>query len=360
MISLPGVPPVQGVNEVSQVQLHREKSKKVPKINSRLQSEEDLILELQRKQEFKVMNQAKLKEESDILRNIRKREMIDKINKGTGVEKREKEEKKKITQQFGIAQGLLNTRNIFLAPIASIDESENDLLIPPPESDHPNQRRIVRRVVNCKLHLPPEMIVQAETRFSESPFVQECLEWHNYFRRKHLAPDLTLDAPVGCFDHCNLFLLTHCLFSNSQLCATAQHWANLLAHKNEFYYQNPPDLGENLFAWCPPIAQSSVNLLVKKKKPDVSGEDAALYWYKSHANYDYEKEPGVLHAHAGNYDDFSKGFFKDIFKNHISPLQSDGLAQLNQIWLWKSQVKIGQSDCSGLLRTQGKHSRDFS
>ena len=39
--------------------------------------------------------QAKLKEESDILHNIRKREMIDKINKGTGVEKREKEEKKK-------------------------------------------------------------------------------------------------------------------------------------------------------------------------------------------------------------------------------------------------------------------------
>merc|ERR1712098_268270 len=33
MISLPGVPPVQGVNEVSQVQIHRQRSKKVPKIN---------------------------------------------------------------------------------------------------------------------------------------------------------------------------------------------------------------------------------------------------------------------------------------------------------------------------------------
>ena len=73
----------------------------------------------------------------------------------------------------------------------------------------------------------------------------------------------------------------------------------MLAHEDKFYYQNPPDLGENLFAWLPPIAQSSVNLQAKKKKPDVSGEDAALYWYKSHANYDYNKEPGVLHAYAG-------------------------------------------------------------
>ena len=47
--------------------------------------------------------------------------------------------------------------------------------------------------------MPPEMVVQAETRFSESPFVQECLEWHNNYRRKHSAPDLTLDPPVSTF-----------------------------------------------------------------------------------------------------------------------------------------------------------------
>jgi hypothetical protein len=64
--------------------------------------------------------QVKLKEESDILHNIRKREMIDKINKGTGVEKREKEEKKKIHDQFGIASGILNTRNLLLAPITNV------------------------------------------------------------------------------------------------------------------------------------------------------------------------------------------------------------------------------------------------
>ena len=46
--------------------------------------------------------------------------MIDKINKGTGVEKREKEEKKKIQDQFGIASGILNTRNLLLAPITNV------------------------------------------------------------------------------------------------------------------------------------------------------------------------------------------------------------------------------------------------
>ena len=96
-----------------------------------------------------------------------------------------------------------------------------------------------------------------------------------------------------------LYSITFKYIMHFQLCATAQHWANLLAHKNEFFYQNPPDLGENLFAWNPPIAQLSVNLSIMKKKPDVSGEDAAIYWYKSHSHYDYEKEPNVLHAHAG-------------------------------------------------------------
>ena len=79
--------------------------------------------------------QAKLKEESDILHNIRKREMIDKINKGTGVEKREKEEKKKIQDQFGIASGILNTRNLLLAPITNvINQSDKVCLLNKPKS----------------------------------------------------------------------------------------------------------------------------------------------------------------------------------------------------------------------------------
>ena len=156
-----------------------------------------------------------------------------------------------------------------------MEETDTDALIPPPKSDHPNDRRIVRLLVNAKIQVLPELVVQAETRFAESPFVLECLQWHNHYRAQHLAQELVLDAP---------------------LCATAQHWANLLAHKDEFYYQNPDDLGENLFAWMPPVAQQPMNLTGGKKKPDVSGQDAAMYWYKSHANYDYDKPPAILHA----------------------------------------------------------------
>ena len=113
-----------------------------------------------------------------------KKNMIDKIHKGNDcIEKREKTEKKKLNEQFGIASGLLKTRNLLMAPVANINGNEQDLLIPPPKSDHPDQRRIVRRLAGAQLHMPPEMVVQAETRFAESPFVQECLEWTNVFRR---------------------------------------------------------------------------------------------------------------------------------------------------------------------------------
>ena len=55
---------------------------------------------------------------------------------------------------------------------------------------------IVRRFMSAKLYQSPEMIIQAETRFAESPFVIECLEWHNSFRKRHLAPELSLDPLV--------------------------------------------------------------------------------------------------------------------------------------------------------------------
>ena len=64
-------------------------------------------------------------------------------------------------------------------------------------SDHPLQRRIVRRVAAAKIHLSPELTVQAETRFSESLFVNECLEWHNHYRKRHLAPPLAFDPIVS-------------------------------------------------------------------------------------------------------------------------------------------------------------------
>ena len=63
---------------------------------------------------------------------------------------------------------------------------------------------IVRRFMSAKLYQSPEMIIQAETRFAESPFVIECLEWHNSFRKRHLAPELSLD-PLVTYSYIYLF-----------------------------------------------------------------------------------------------------------------------------------------------------------
>ena len=55
----------------------------------------------------------------------------------------------------------------------------------------------------------------------ESVFVQECLAWHNTYRERHNVPPLVTDK---------------------KLCLMAQSWANILAHTNEFYHQNPPEV----------------------------------------------------------------------------------------------------------------------
>ena len=106
----------------------------------------------------------------------------------------------------------------------------------------------------------------------------------------------------------------------------------MLAHKDEFYYQNPADLGENLFAWPMPsqgqilgARYSGVSTPQDKNSPDarrkssifvggyaasnsrrgtdstpaVSGKNVADYWYKTRQYYDYTKNPNVLHAYAG-------------------------------------------------------------
>ena len=145
----------------------------------------------------------------------------------------------------------------------------------------------------------------------------------------------------------------------------------MLAHKEEFFYQNPANLGENLFVWIPPIGHSLLPQ-GKKKKPDVSGEDASVYWYKTHIHYDYSKEPNVQHAHAGNilatfprsFPLFLSFFFLqnirgkpfEMFDTYFSSkiffsrsIHSNDLAFNSTFWLWKSKISMWQSNCCGLL-----------
>ena len=106
----------------------------------------------------------------------------------------------------------------------------------------------------------------------------------------------------------------------------------MLAHKDEYYHQNPMHIGENLFAWpmpagnivqkfCPTQEESSPDISrkssvfgstspggnaatnrrkIKDRTPAVSGKDVAVYWYKTRQYYDYTKDPSVLHAQAGS------------------------------------------------------------
>ena len=119
----------------------------------------------------------------------------------------------------------------------------------------------------------------------------------------------------------------------------------MLAHSEEFYYQNPESLGESLFIWVPAVAPSMNASAVqgKKKKPDVSGQDTATYWYKSHFNYDYSKDPDILHAHAGNNDNNSivtilqdeRHGYDHIHFSIFRFIHSNDLAINSKIWLWQ-------------------------
>ncbi|KAJ9582036.1 hypothetical protein L9F63_003619, partial [Diploptera punctata] len=112
---------------------------------------------------------------------------------------------------------------------------------------------------------------ELETEWQHSEFIAECLNWHNVYRQRHGAPPFTL-----------------C----SELCSLAQSWANHLAHINTFYYRNDRDVGQNLF--CRPT--NSI-------QNDVTGQEVVSYWYSAVRQYNYSKEPDVLHANvnAGHF-----------------------------------------------------------
>ncbi|XP_063241599.1 protein lon-1-like [Bacillus rossius redtenbacheri] len=112
---------------------------------------------------------------------------------------------------------------------------------------------------------------RAPTDWERSEFVNDCLYWHNVYRLRHRAPSLALCA---------------------QLCSQAQTWANHLAHANTFYYRNDRDIGQNLF--CRPV---------NDEQNDVTGQEVSSYWYSANKQYNFSKEPDVLHANvnAGHF-----------------------------------------------------------
>ncbi|KAL0130795.1 hypothetical protein PUN28_002419 [Cardiocondyla obscurior] len=110
-----------------------------------------------------------------------------------------------------------------------------------------------------------------QTDWRDSEFITECLCWHNVYRQRHNAPPLTMSP---------------------QLCEYAQSWANHLAHTNTFYYRNDRNVGHNLY--CRPGGGVP---------GDVTGQEVASYWYSAVKQYDFLKEPDILHANvnAGHF-----------------------------------------------------------
>lgn len=184
-----------------------------------------------------------MREETDVLANIRKREMVSEIQgrKGSQRWKGQQEKEKRSGGGDSCKEGSPRVRL---------------------------QRMVRASLRGSKKALPA---------WGESPFVRECLDWHNLLRARHGAAELKL-CPA--------------------LCAEAQTWANVLAHLNQFYHQNPPEFGENLLLWPLPILPPSS---LAKKAPDVDGKYVATYWYRNHLDYPYHKPPPVLHSYASPF-----------------------------------------------------------
>ncbi|XP_052132911.1 Golgi-associated plant pathogenesis-related protein 1-like, partial [Frankliniella occidentalis] len=113
---------------------------------------------------------------------------------------------------------------------------------------------------------------EADTDWHESEFISECLCWHNVYRQRHGVRDLLMSA---------------------ELCDMAQNWANHLAHANAFMYKpGETQVGQNLYCRLPNTAVT-----------EVTGQEVSAYWYSAFKQYNYGKEPDVLHANvnAGHF-----------------------------------------------------------
>ncbi|XP_063984400.1 uncharacterized protein LOC135166244 [Diachasmimorpha longicaudata] len=134
-----------------------------------------------------------------------------------------------------------------------------------------NRPNLLKKILSHKTMSISHDITDLQTDWRDSEFITECLCWHNVYRQRHNAPTLTMSP---------------------QLCEYAQTWANHLAHTNTFYYRNDREIGQNLY--CRPGGAVP---------GEVNGQEVASYWYSAVKQYDFFKEPDVLHTNvnAGHF-----------------------------------------------------------
>ncbi|XP_044757136.1 probable pathogenesis-related protein CaO19.6200 [Coccinella septempunctata] len=172
------------------------------------------------------------------------------------------------------AEALQNLRRKFRA-VKILEANRPEPPVPPfsnnnlSPTDVDNRPNLLQKILHNR---PMSMVLDISdlrTAWQDSDFISECLCWHNVYRQRHNSPTLTMSA---------------------QLCHLAQTWANHLAHTNRFYYRNDKDIGQNLFCKLSNGVDST----------DISGQEVANYWYRAVKQYDYGKEPDVLHTNVNS------------------------------------------------------------
>ncbi|RWS31439.1 Golgi-associated plant pathogenesis-related protein 1-like protein [Leptotrombidium deliense] len=112
---------------------------------------------------------------------------------------------------------------------------------------------------------PPDIVRDDD---EEEEFVEDCLEWHNYYRRLHGVPYLTI---------------------NKKLSENALSWAQHLANERKMYHQPNNEYGENIF-----MRSSS------RSHFHISAKNAVFPWYHEIEDYVVGEEPANL-AEVGHF-----------------------------------------------------------
>ncbi|OQR69098.1 golgi-associated plant pathogenesis-related protein 1-like, partial [Tropilaelaps mercedesae] len=128
----------------------------------------------------------------------------------------------------------------------------------------------LKEQVHVKRYSASERYGPSYVDYAENDFVQDCLFWHNHFRRKHRAPFLLLSL---------------------RLCEQAQRLANFIAHTNDLYHRKLRDIGQNLYV------ESSYT----QDNFDVNGETVVKHWYSEQKHYDYYQNRDLLHTQASRF-----------------------------------------------------------
>ncbi|XP_050533824.1 uncharacterized protein LOC126901433 isoform X1 [Daktulosphaira vitifoliae] len=105
-------------------------------------------------------------------------------------------------------------------------------------------------------------------QWDSSEFVNDCLFWHNFYRRFHGSPNLIL---------------------SSNLCQHAQDLANYLAHTDTFAYQNQSKYGQSLF--CRKLLDFTI---------ETNGKEVVRHWYSSSKVFKPRKNSSMFSANINS------------------------------------------------------------